>query len=184
MTASYKNKISEDSGQALVELAMSVSLLFVLVLGAIDVARAIYYVEVIKNLTAEGSSMASRGTPLPQTLQTVVADAGTNLSLGAQGCVVVTSVLDTVTSGNSVFTVTGQSTQGSCTGISSKIGCFPPPGSCGIAALPAEAKSALQSGQTLYITEVFYKFATITPIGSLLNNSNILPSQLYDAAYF
>ena len=45
----------------------------------IDFSRAIYSVEVIKNLTGEGSSMASRGTSLLQTAQTVVADAGTNL---------------------------------------------------------------------------------------------------------
>ena len=184
MTALHKDKMSEDSGQALVELAMSVSLLLILVLGAIDASRAIFYVQVIKNLTGEGSSMASRGTTLSQTSQTVVTDAGTNLSLSAQGCVVVTSVLDTASPPTSSYTVTGQSVLGSCTGISSKIGCFPPPGSCGVATLPAEAKSALQSGQTLYITEVFYRFTTITPIGTLLNNSNILPSQLYDAAYY
>ena len=96
----------------------------------------------------------------------------------------VTSVLNTGTGQTSPFTVTGQSTQGSCSGISSKIGCFPPPASCGIATLPTEAVAALQAGQTLYITEIFYPFKTITPIGSLLKNTNLLPSQLYDAAYY
>lgn len=186
MTGLKKDKISADSGQALVELALSVSMLLVLVLGAIDAARAIYYVQVMKNLTGEGSSMASRsGTAsLLQTAQTVVTDAGTNLNLTSQGCVVVTSVLDTVNGSTSTYTVTAQSTQGTCGGIVSKIGCFPPPSACGVATLPAEAAAALQSGQTLYITEIFYTFTAITPIGSLLNNANILPSQLYDAAYY
>jgi len=182
MTTLHKDKISEDSGQALVELAMSVSLLLILVLGAIDAARAIYYVQVIKNLTGEGSSMASRGTTLSDTTQTVIADAGTNLGLSANGCVIVTSVLHS--SGAVTYVVTGQSIRGSCSGISSAIGCLPPPSSCGTATLPDAAAGALQSGQTLYITEIFYTFNAITPIGSLLNNSRILPSQLYDAAYY
>ena len=110
------------------ELAISVFLLLILVFGAIDFARAIYYVEVIKNLTGEGSSMASRGTSLLQTAQTVVTDAGTNLSLSSQGCVIVTSVLKTAGVSNPLQ-VTGQSApQGACTGISSKIGCYPPAG--------------------------------------------------------
>lgn len=125
MTALRKHDISEDSGQALVELAMSVSLLLILALGAIDTARAIYYVQVIKNLTGEGSSMASRGTSLSQTAQTVINDAGTNISLSAQGCVIVTAILSKGTGGSPPFQVSGQSTQGSCTGISSKIGCYP-----------------------------------------------------------
>lgn len=184
MTTLRKNRFSGDRGQALVELAISVFLLFILVFGAIDFARAIYYVEVIKNLTGEGSSMASRGTSLLQTAQTVVTDAGTNLSLSSQGCVIVTSVLKTAGVSNPLQ-VTGQSApQGACTGISSKIGCYPPPSTCGSATLPSEAVAALQLNQTLYITEIYYTYKAVTPIGKLLNNANLLPSQLYDAAYY
>lgn len=185
MTTQPKILVLEDSGQALIELAISALVLLTLVFGVIDFSRAIYYVQVMKNLTAEGSSMSSRGTSLPTTAATVITDAGTNLSLTTRGCVITTSVLKTTTSvAGSTYTVTGQSAQGSCSGISSKIGCFPPPSSCGTATLPTEAAAALQDGSTLYITEIYYTFNPVTPIGSLLNNTSILPSQLYDAAYY
>jgi len=129
--------MSEDFGQAVMELAISAPLLLILVMGVFDGARAIYYVEVAKNLTSEGSSMASRGTSVLQTAQTVVTDAGTNLAMGTKACVIVTAVLNNGNPSNN-FQVTAQSTQlGACTGLSSKIGCFPPPSSCGTAARAA-----------------------------------------------
>lgn len=185
MTTHRKNPAMEDSGQALVELAISMLLLLILVFGVIDFSRAIYYVQVIKNLTAEGSSMSSRGTTLSQTAQTVITDAGTNLSLNTKGCVIATSVLrGTSSTGGSTYTVTGQAALGNCAGIVSKIGCFPPPTSCGVASLPAEAAAALQVNQSLYITEIFFTYSAVTPIGGLLKNTSILPAQLYDAAYY
>jgi TadE-like protein len=184
MFTQRKKLVTEDSGQALVELAISVLLLLILVFGVIDFSRAIYYVQVIKNLTAEGSSMSSRGSTLSQTAQTVMTDAGTNLSLSTKGCVIATSVLKTASGTGFNYTVTGQASQGNCAGVSSKIGCFPPPSSCGRASLPAEAAAALPADQSLFITEIFFTYTAVTPIGALLKNSTILPAQLYDAAYY
>ena len=55
----------EESGQALVELAFAFVLLCTFVFGIIDFGRAIYDVEVMKNLVGEGSSMASRSRTKP-----------------------------------------------------------------------------------------------------------------------
>jgi hypothetical protein len=183
MKALPQKLISDESGQSLVELALAATVLLTLTFGAVDFGRAIYYVEVIKNLTSEGSSLASRGTSPAVTATTVMTDAGSNLSLTANGCVFVTAVLNSGGS-TSPYQVTQQSSQGSCGGLVSKIGCYPPPSTCGKATLPTEAAAALQSGQSLYITEIYYTFSPVTPIGGLLKNVNALPSQLYDAAYY
>jgi hypothetical protein len=39
-----------------------------------------------------------------------------------------------------------------------------------------------QSNQTTFVTEVFYGYSPVTPIGRLVGLT--LPSTLYDAAYF
>ena len=74
----------EESGQALVEVALALVLLCVFVFGVIDFGRAIYNVEVMKNLVGEGSSMASRAggaTSLATTATAVVNNAGTDINL-------------------------------------------------------------------------------------------------------
>ena len=42
--------------------------------------------------------------------------------------------------------------------------------------------SVVLPGQTIYVTEVFYSYQPVTPIGNMLNV--VLPSTLYEAAYF
>ena len=48
--------------------------------------------------------------------------------------------------------------------------------------MPSGATNVLDQGQTLYVTEVFYSYTPMTPIGSFLKTS--LASTLYDVAYF
>lgn len=48
--------------------------------------------------------------------------------------------------------------------------------------LPANAKTVLNAGQTLYVTEVFYSYVPMTPVGGFLKTN--LASTLYEAAYF
>src|ERR1700690_2332680 len=104
--ATRGNRGAGDSGQTLVELALCPTVLLVLVFGITDFGRAIFYLEVITNLTGEGSSLSSRGTSLTNTVTAVMADASP-LSMSTSGCVIATSVFN---NGSSVK-VSGQVSQ-------------------------------------------------------------------------
>jgi Flp pilus assembly protein TadG len=178
-----REMIAEESGQALLEFSVLFIALCILVFGIIDFGRAIYDMEVMTNLVAEGSSMASRGTSPTATAQTVVTDAGADINIGAVGCVIVTAVTNV---GPNAYNVTAQASQGgiACT---SKIGCLQGQGTCtgSTATLPASATSVLSEeslGATIYTTEILYNYRAITPVPALLGTT--MPSQLYAVAYY
>jgi Flp pilus assembly protein TadG len=172
-----------NSGQALLELALMMPMLLIFVLGIVDFTRAVYDYEVITNLSGEGSSAASRGNALQATANTIMTYAGNDINMNTNGCVVLTTV-NSPSAGS--YKVTGQAISSTCNTATSRIGCAPPASGCGNATVPLQVQQVLQNSpsQTVYITEVFYKFTAITPIGFFLHNSNLLPSQLYSASYY
>src|SRR5579863_7549934 len=107
-------------------------MLMIFVFGIVDYTRAIYDQEVITNLAGEGSSMASRGAGLAATAAAVWSDA--DIDMADNGCVIVTSV---ASPSSGTYKVTGQAYSTVCNNsYSSKIGCYPPPSSCGNATIP------------------------------------------------
>lgn len=178
---------TEESGQTLVELSIVMVMLCVFVFGIIDFSRAVYDVEVMKNLAGEGSSMASRGVSPANTVTAISTYAGKDLSMSTKGCVIVTAVTCTnnpCSGGAANLQVAAQASQ-CAIAASSKVGCLKGQGNCNSsnAILPANAALALQLNQSLYVTEVFYSYSTITPIANFLG-SGVVPGQLYSVAYY
>ena len=170
-SARIKRVPGKDSGQALIEFALCASVLFIILFGVIDVSRALFVGQIIVNLTGEGCALASRGTSLPDTA-TAVMTASAPLDFAGHGRVIVSSVYNN----NNTLKLTGQSALGGLAAtsrIGSSIGAT--------VTLPANATP--QVGQTVFISEVFYTYHSITPVGSFLN-ATVVPSQLYDIGYY
>ncbi len=166
-----RTRMGEDSGQALIEFALCAGVLFIILFGVVDVSRSLFVGQIIVNLTGEGCALASRGTTLSDTA-TAVMTASPPLSFATNGRVIVSSVYNN----NNTLQLTGQSTLGGLAAtsrIGSSIGAT--------VTLPTNATP--QVGQTVFITEVFYTYHSITPVGSFLN-ATVVPSQLYDVGYY
>jgi Flp pilus assembly protein TadG len=161
---------SDESGQAIVEFAISVVMLAVFLFGVIDFTRAIYQQQELTSLAAQGANLALRGTDLQVAADTVAAQSS-NLGLSTQGKIFVSAVQNQ----NNTMKITDQRTSGSAT-ATSKVGV-----SGGTANIPTSAIPPVLS-QTVYVTEIYMTYQPITPIGKFV--SFVLPTQLYDVAYY
>jgi len=196
VAALWKNKFrsrktrSGQSGQALVEFALIGSMMIIMVLGVIDLGRAIYVKEVLSDLSRTGSNLASRGpcstlTVCLTTAATAVMTGPSDLNMASNGAVIITAV-----QANSTGTANTIIGQVSCPSTSPSTPC--PLGSFtakskigtlgGPATLPVTTSVLPPANQTIYVTEVFYPYAPITPLGKFMTIA--FPSSLYDVAYF
>jgi Flp pilus assembly protein TadG len=166
-------RLGDQSGQALIEFMFVAFVLLFMLFGLIDFSRAISTRQVLTNISREGSNLASRGTPLSNSVAAVISSASP-LTLDTNGRVIITAV----TNSNGTFVITEQLASA---GVAiSKIGTGV--GTDVTSTMPSTAVPIPQPSQTVYVTEVFYTFQAATPVGQLLNFS--LPTQLYDVAYF
>jgi len=146
-------------------------MLFIFVFALIDISRAIYQEQLMTGLSREGSNLASRGTTLTNSATAVINECPLDLANNSK--VIVTSVMNQ----GGAFKITGQATAGPLS-ATSKVGT----GVGSTATLPPSARSMIAANQTIYVTEVYYTYQAITPVGQMM--SITLPSTLYDAAYF
>jgi Flp pilus assembly protein TadG len=187
-----------ERGQALLEFTPLVVLMVSLAFAAVDFGRVIWQLEVVSGLTREGSDIASRTTPithasLQAAVSAVISDgAPLNLSAaGTNGKVIITSVLNTTVAGAQMYVMTDQVSSGGLV-ATSKVGTYLPsgsqtankanlPGETGVK-LPGVTTAVPAPGNTVYVTEVFNTFSTITPLPAFVKYA--LPTKVYDIAFF
>jgi len=85
-------KLSEISGQSLVEMAIVLPVLLVLAFGIFDVSRAIQANNIIINMSREGASLASRSQVAPQDIMNSLAATAQPLSMSTNGAIYITQV--------------------------------------------------------------------------------------------
>jgi Flp pilus assembly protein TadG len=167
-------KAENRSGHALVEFSVASMMLLMLVFGLIDFARAIYTRQILAALSREAANLASRGTTLSNTVAAVRTSA-LPLDMDAKGYVIVSVIHRNA---NNSVVVTNQLTGGGSP-AASRVAAG---GLGSVPVLPVTNPVLPVTNQTLYVAEVYYGYAPVTPIGRLLRAS--LPSKLYDVAYF
>jgi len=160
------------------------------VCASIDFGRALNTMQVMSELTRQGSNLALRveSTAGCDNLCTAVNDvtaAASGLNVASNGKIIITSLTEPLTGSETIgptggpYTIAEQvASSGGLTSVSSKLG------GVGTKVTSLTTAPGLQSGQYLYVTEIFYAFAPLTPIGKLTNAAVGMPSQLYDIAYF
>jgi Flp pilus assembly protein TadG len=165
---------ARQSGQAMFELALLVPLLCLVMFAIVDYGRALNDEQIMVDLTRQGSNMASRGSTLTDAA-TAVVQGSAPLNLSSAGQIIITSVARV----GGTDTITGQVSQGKLT-LSSKIGS----GVGAKAKVPAVVDDifANNSGQTVYITEIYYPLTQLTPLANMWKI--VMPSTIYQVAYF
>jgi Flp pilus assembly protein TadG len=179
-----KKLFANGAGQAATELAFVMLLIVPMLCAAVDFGRAFYQLQILSELSRQGSSLALRGegTSSCDTLCTAGTDliAGSSgLNLGSNGTVIVSSLSQpSVTTGvgpsGTGYKITEQWISGGGLGKASKIG------TTGQTNRTITGAPGLEDGQLMYVTEIFYSFTPITPLGKSVG----MPTALYDVAYF
>jgi Flp pilus assembly protein TadG len=171
----------ERSGQALIEFMFVGFILLFLLFGLIDFSRAISTRQTLVNLSRESANLAARGSgdttdaTISNAIASVIA-GDAPLSIDTNGLVIISAVLNS----NGYFLVTNQIMEGALS--NSAISQIAPLGVGSMATMPTTAVQIPQTNQTAFVSEVFYSFQPITPIGKLLNFT--ITNVLYDAAIF
>jgi len=170
------------SGQATMELSFMLVILVVLAYGLMDFCVAIYEKQLIVNLTREGANLSARGTGdgvaeiMTNALQAIMQEATPlNLSTDSPSGLLILTAVTNNNNRASGFYISHQLRSGLLSGAS-KVG----PGVGAAATLPASIVA--QSGHSVYVAEIYYKFNGPAPLQKLIHVN--LTNKFYDVAYF
>ena len=170
----WTKQFENEQGAALVELALCVSSLLILVFGVIEFSQIIFDNQVMSGLARQGSSLASRGTSLTDTVSALGVQ-GASLNISTNGRIILTAVAEDT---NGKLWIVDQAKSPTGISVTSAVGS----GIGNAASMPSSANTVLNAGQTIYVTEVFYLYTPMTPIGGFFKTR--LGSNLYQTAYF
>ena len=184
-----------EAGQSLVEFAMVLPLLVLIVLGVVELSYALLDLHVTTSFSREGSNLISRNTSLQDAVTAMRQMSSRPIDLEDGSSKIVLSVvrrIATTGAANYDQNILYQRTQYGTFPGTSLIGGGG--GAFGRApdyqALDPDNDTALRTGTlpvtlprggTLYITEVFTRHVTLTPLG---NFGVLVPKSLYSVAYF
>ncbi len=168
-TLAAKLCVRNRKGQALAEATLVMPFLLVVLLGVIESGNGLSIKHKMITISREGANIASRGSSLQETLNTVMALGG-EINLLETGGAVITRII--VDEGEPL--VDGQVAFGSYSG-SSRFGVV------GDVATPLTDINTVE-GQAFYVVEIFYEYEGLTPIGRLLPDGWV--DQMYERAVF
>ncbi len=151
------------------EFAIMLPLILFLLLGMIEVGNLLAVSHTMSKLSREGANIASRGTSL-DTVLAVVESSGTEIRLARRGGSVVSRV-EVLSDGPVVLDQVATSGYADLSRL----------GTVGNSPL-SFASYGLQSGNTHYVVEVFYRYEPITPFARLFESA--LPDPIYERAVF
>lgn len=167
------NTVSRPRGLVVVEFAMVLPIMLVILFGIIDLGRTILTYQVMINVSREAANLAARGTPLVDAIAAVSLSSHP-LDLAADGYIVVTEIGRDI---NGNATIRAQRASGGAA-HASRIGI----GVGTVPTLPDVTPRVPPNGGTMYVAEVFYESAPITPVGNLVGIA--ITDVFYDVAFF
>jgi hypothetical protein len=158
----------DERGQALVELALAMPVLFLVLLGTIEFGRMLEFQHAITGLGREAAGICSRGGTLEEAVDVALAN-GADIRLGDRGAVVASRI---------VFEEGGPVIEEQLATLGSSGSRLGAPGQ-----VAAElAALGLQVGEVLHIVEITYRYEPLTPLQSITDL--VLPEELYDRSVF
>lgn len=156
MKPPWSLKLGQVKGQSVVELALVLPVLVVLLLGLVDLSRAIQAYNIIANMSREGANLAlQRSSHIdPQDIMNSLANTAQPLAMNTRGMMYITEVKGVAGSGSSVVPV-----------INSSIGWKNqslPNSTVNAGSVAGILKDIeLKDGDRIYIFEVFYKYDSL-----------------------
>ncbi len=166
----FRQFAADQRGSSLIELALILPILLTLVMGVIDLGRAIQFSNILANMSREGANLAARSSEDPQYIINALASTAAPLAMTTSGRIFITWVIGTktdptCTSNCTVQThVTAQSrsASGDAT-LSSLVYSCPSWGGSGACSVPSPQPlvsigMTLKDGEQVRIVETAYHF--------------------------